>query len=119
MEEEVRHALIVEDEVIIALGLRTIMRSLGFSQITTVGSIEELQKLRDDHFDLAIFDVSLPDGSSHKLAESFSRRGIPTIIHSGHVLPTEISLNGNMHFLAKPSSRAEIKSLIKSIVDVA
>ena len=111
-------AIVAEDEVIIAHNLKNLLEKIGFSKVIIVGSVAELREYQNVSFDLAFLDLKLSDGSSEKFVVHFSRRGIPTIVHSGHLNEQKVSVGQNIHFLAKPSTRAKIKAVVKSVVEL-
>lgn len=115
---EEKYAIVAEDEMIIAHNLKILLQSIGFSKVITVGSVAELREYQNVSFDLAFLDLKLSDGSSEKFVFHFSSRGIPTIVHSGHLNEQNVSLGQNVHFLAKPSTRARIKALVKSVIEL-
>ena len=106
-------ALVVEDEIIIAIGLKAILESMNFDNVTIAGTLKELETLDDKQFELAIFDANLPDGCGRVAAEQFSEGGTPTIMHSGHITMDQVNPHENLLFLPKPSTRAKIKATIK------
>ncbi|WP_147125068.1 response regulator [Shimia ponticola] len=110
------HALVVEDELVIALGLKAILQGMEFAEVTVVGTLNDLRNLGDIRVDLAIFDANLPDGCGREVAEEYAQRGVPTLIHSGHITRDQVSNNEHIRFLPKPSTRAEIKATIKSVL---
>ena len=69
--------LIVEDNDLIREGLEYYLQSEGFD-IVSIKCIEEYSNTMD--FDLAILDISLPDGSGFDLCKRVkSNRDIPVI----------------------------------------
>ena len=76
------HVLLVDDDTSIVSNLRTFLNQEGF-QVTSVNNQKETIDLLDSgqyHFDLALLDVSLPDGSGFSLCSAIKANSdIPVI----------------------------------------
>ena len=76
------HVLLVDDDTSIVSNLRTVLNQEGF-QVTSANNQKETIDLLDSgqyHFDLALLDVSLPDGSGFSLCSAIKANSdIPVI----------------------------------------
>lgn len=76
------HVLLVDDDTSIVSSLRTFLNQEGF-QVTSANNHKETIDLLDSgqyHFDLALLDVSLPDGSGFSLCSAIKANSdIPVI----------------------------------------
>lgn len=76
------HVLLVDDDTSIVSNLRTLLNQEGF-QVTSANNQKETIDLLDSgqyHFDLALLDVSLPDGSGFSLCSAIKANSdIPVI----------------------------------------
>lgn len=76
------HVLLVDDDTSIVSNLRTFLNQEGF-QVTSANNQKEAIDLLDSgqyHFDLALLDVSLPDGSGFSLCSAIKANSdIPVI----------------------------------------
>ena len=76
------HVLLVDDDTSIVSNLRTFLNQEGF-QVTSANNQKETNDLLDSgqyHFDLALLDVSLPDGSGFSLCSAIKANSdIPVI----------------------------------------
>ena len=76
------HVLLVDDDTSIVSNLRTFLNQEGF-QVTSANNQKETIDLLDSgqyHFDLALLDVSLPDGSGFSLCSAIKPNSdIPVI----------------------------------------
>lgn len=76
------HVLLVDDDTNIVSNLRTFLNQEGF-QVTSANNQKETIDLLDSgqyHFDLALLDVSLPDGSGFSLCSAIKANSdIPVI----------------------------------------
>ena len=52
--------LIADDEALIRMGLKGMLREMGHEVVTAVNGREALQMIRNDPFDLAILDIKMP-----------------------------------------------------------
>ncbi|MFT3673502.1 response regulator [Aestuariivirga sp.] len=103
---EPRHysVLVLEDEPLIAIDLEHMLRQLGFTTITLVGTVERALATIDA-YDLAILDVSLRNGTSAPVAEALRSKGAPFIVSTGYIdtgpIPSALKVQP---FLRKPFS---------------
>jgi DNA-binding response OmpR family regulator len=76
-------AMLLEDEGLIALDLGYALENAGFT-VTTLASTRAAEEwLKQNSPDLAIIDILLQDGPSHRVAELLFERNIPFLVHSG------------------------------------
>jgi DNA-binding NtrC family response regulator len=111
------HCLIIEDQVIIAMGIETYLEDVGF-EVQTVTSIAQAQAcLKDNAPEFVILDFMLRDGPATELAGDLHRRGIPFIVYSGCSRPLGIpSELQEVPWLEKPTSRED---LLKAVVTLS
>lgn len=77
--------LLVEDQMLIAMDLETILTANGAVQPLTTGSSEDALKiLKNFAPDVAVLDINLGDGTSIPVAEELMRRSIPFIFATGY-----------------------------------
>jgi hypothetical protein len=77
--------LLAEDEAIIAIDLEDSLKAAGFAVAGPFATIAETTAwLETGRPDVAILDHGLKDGLSDALARDLARRGVPTIIFTGH-----------------------------------
>ena len=80
-----KRALIVEDQMLIALDLEQILEDAGLKVIATVTSpTEAFASLDKDLPDVAILDVNLGDGNSEPIGHALRQRGVPFIFATGY-----------------------------------
>jgi len=82
---EGRRALIVEDEMIVAMMLEDMLVDMGAQVVGAASTIEEALALMERHeIDVAVLDVNLNGTRSVVVAEALDRRGIPFICATGY-----------------------------------
>ncbi|WP_183616227.1 HWE histidine kinase domain-containing protein [Novosphingobium fluoreni] len=78
-------ALIVEDNVIIAMEAEDVLRDLGFSSCHIVGSVRTArQVIEEETISFAMLDVNLGKETSEEIAELLRDKGVPFIFASGY-----------------------------------
>ena len=96
--------LVVEDEVIIGLGLMATLEVAGFEPIGPAGSVDTAMDLLDSHdCALAILDVNLGDGqTSEPLAERLKEKGIPFLVTSAYAPEDRADIFNHVPSFTKP-----------------
>ncbi|HKX78487.1 MAG TPA: HWE histidine kinase domain-containing protein [Novosphingobium sp.] len=107
-------ALIVEDNVIIAMEAEDVLGELGFDSCEIVGSVSAAMTMIDERdISFAMLDVNLGTETSEAVAVALSARGTPFIFASGYgdslVLPEAMA---KVPVVAKPYSGRDIKAAI-------
>lgn len=102
--------LILEDEAIISFDLELTAQDMGAARTVCVFSLREaLAAMETEHFDVAILDVNLPDGSSDRIAPELAAQGTLVIFHTGHGDRNALcGICPSAGFVAKPSSPDQI-----------
>ncbi|ACI52937.1 response regulator receiver protein [Gluconacetobacter diazotrophicus PA1 5] len=107
-----RHVLLVEDESAIADLVRTALEASGL-RVTPCADVQSaLRELDRGAFDLAILDLTLPDGSPDPLARRLADAGVPIIAISGD--PARLATFAYGQGLEKPF---RIRALLDRIKD--
>ena len=72
--------LILEDEAMLSLMLEDVVRGMGARVVHAfAAAADALQALADGHYDFAILDVLVRDGTSAAVADALATREIPFI----------------------------------------
>ena len=78
--------LIVEDELVIALELETLLGRLGCTVIEAAPTIRRaLRAAAHQHPDVAVLDVNLHDERVTPVAEALRAQGVPFVLVTGYV----------------------------------
>lgn len=106
------HILLVEDDQAIARNLELLLRSEGFSVTHAASRGEAAQALGGNHFDLALIDISLPDGNGFTVYTEIQTIGeVPVIFltASGDEASVVTGLNmGAADYITKPFRPREL-----------
>lgn len=108
--------LIVDDDVSFVRAAAELARSIPYD-ITVAGTVRQADLwLRRESFDLALLDISLPDGSGLDLIQTCRRRGTEVVVITGNptvesaVLACRTSL---LDYLIKPIEPARYRELLE------
>ncbi len=108
-------ALVVEDNMIIALDAEDLLGSLGASAVLTASTTAEALALLDDTVpDMALLDVNLGNETSERVADRLQELGVPFIFATGY--GDRISLADKFPdapFLRKPYDSEMIRQALR------
>lgn len=113
-------ALLVEDNVLIAIETEDILSYAGVEHILVASNVAKaLQLLNDNAVGFAIVDVNLGRETSEPIAEYLKKRNIPFLLATGYgdSLPPSPGFL-NVPVLKKPYSRASLLHLLFTILAV-
>lgn len=116
------HVLLVDDDTSIVSSLQTFLNQEGF-QVTSVNNHKETIDLLDSgqyHFDLALLDVSLPDGSGFSLCSALKANSdIPVIFLTAsddeYSVVAGLDLGAD-DYISKPFRPRELISRMNSVL---
>lgn len=117
--------LIVEDELLIAEGLETIINSINSKiEITITGYAKEaLDYANSSHYDTFLLDIQLLDYSGFELAKeirNIDRYKLTPIIFITAIPTRELMAFKEIHcydYIIKPFKEEEVKSALKTIIN--
>src|SRR4028118_330858 len=82
---QVRRALIVEDEIMVAMYVEDLLTELGFEVAGLATSLDQALPLaKAGEFDFAVLDINLAGQVSFPVADALRERGIPFLFASGY-----------------------------------
>lgn len=112
--------LVVEDDRSIAVGLEYSLGQEGFGVTLCAGVADALEALKTERFDLAVLDLSLPDGSGYDVCRAIKRQGdMPVIFLTARddevsvVMGLDMGADG---YITKPFRIRELTSRIRSVL---
>lgn len=113
-----RRALVVEDQLLIAMDLVEMLEQMGLAVLATVTSPQEaMALLRVDTPDLAILDVNLGDATSEPIAHQLTKMGVPfaTGYADDGAVPTAFD---DVPVVRKPYDRASLARGLQTLLQV-
>ena len=119
-ERIVQQILLVEDDNTIIMGLSYALREEGYGVTTCRDTVSAQKKIKIQDFDLAILDVSLPDGNGYDLCREIKKVSDTPIIfltvfneESNVVKGLDM---GADDYIAKPFRLRELLSRVRTVL---
>ena len=111
-----RRALIVEDEVMVAMYVEDVLTDLGCSVIGIATSLAQaLDIAREAAFDFAVLDINLAGDTSFPVADVLRGRRIPFLFVSGYTSGGVAEAYRNEPRLRKPFRAPDLARAIEEI----
>jgi CheY-like chemotaxis protein len=77
--------LIVEDEMLVLLGIEDMLAELGCKSVTAAATVEQaLELIGVQGFDAAMVDVNLNGTKSYPVADALAAQGVPFMFSTGY-----------------------------------
>jgi CheY-like chemotaxis protein len=110
-------ALIVEDEMFVAMLLEDMLHELGYEVAGMASRVATALPLVDTlDFDFAILDVNLAGEMSFPVADVLARKGVPYLFSTGYGRPGIVEAHADRPVLSKPFSSGDLQSAIASVL---
>lgn len=120
MKRASQRLLVVEDDRSIALGLEYSLSQEGYLPVVCGGVDEALRALKSGRFDLALLDLTLPDGSGYDLCREIKRQGdTPVIFLTARDDEVNVVMGLDMgadDYITKPFHVRELLSRIRTVL---
>lgn len=111
-----RRVLVVEDELMVAMGLEMALQSCGFEVVGPVGRFPQaLAAAERDQIDAALLDVNLRGDEVFPVADALAARGVPFVFLTGYGRENLPQRYRDSRMLTKPFSSAELFATIDSL----
>ncbi|MCX7793169.1 MAG: sigma-54 dependent transcriptional regulator [Thermodesulfovibrionales bacterium] len=115
-----KKALVVDDESIIRLSLKKFLEDEGFISLTSSTGMDALKKIEEDHPDLVILDIQLPDSNGLNLLKTIKEMNpsITVIMITGHADvkgAVEAMKIGALDYLEKPIDFKNLKETLSRL----
>jgi CheY-like chemotaxis protein len=111
-----RRALVVEDEVLVAMLLEDMLQELGHEIAAISSHLDEALRLaRTASFDFALLDINLNGEQSFPVADVLSQRGVPFLFATGYGAKILRPPYLDTPILQKPFSREELDRALNSV----
>jgi DNA-binding NtrC family response regulator len=108
--------LIVEDEMLIALGLIDIVSALGASWVSVSRVAKAVALIATESFDACILDMNLAGTPADDVADALSARDIPFIITTGYAVDGIAEKYRGLPRLPKPYLPEHVESALLSVL---
>jgi CheY-like chemotaxis protein len=109
-----RSILVVEDEMLIGMDIRTALEKAGAHVTATTTVRHALILIEHDGLAAAIMDHALRDGDSTELCARLAARGIPYVSYSGYD-PVK-GASPDAPFVSKPSTMNTLLSVVEKLL---
>ncbi len=111
---ELKHVLLVEDSMIIALDSEDCLRQLGIETVTMASTVKSAMRLiEDDVPQMAILDYNLGEETSDIVAQKLRSLNVPFAFATGYgEMADELGEKGAMAVLKKPYTKDDIAQLL-------
>ncbi|MEM0908576.1 MAG: HWE histidine kinase domain-containing protein [Pseudomonadota bacterium] len=105
-------ALVVEDNVIIALDIENILLRFGFEKVILASSVDKaLENIENSSIDCAVLDLNLSSDTSIPIAVAMEGEGKPVVFVSGFGVPDHLPERVRGYpMVAKPFSEADLSA---------
>lgn len=111
-----KRALIVEDEVLVAMLIEELLERLGYEVVAISSHLEQaLELARTIEVDFALLDVNLNGKQSFPVAEMLRGRGIPFVFATGYGEGTLDSAFSGVPLVQKPFSRDDLRAALAKL----
>jgi DNA-binding response OmpR family regulator len=111
--------LLVEDEALILLNLKTTFKELGWEVAGTAAKIDAAMSMaRTGSFDAAIIDVNLDGSMTYPVADILRERTIPFAFTTGYGRTAIDNTYSDVPILQKPFSRDQLESVVSRLLAV-
>jgi DNA-binding NtrC family response regulator len=108
--------LIVEDEMLIALGLIDMVEALGASPVAASRLAKALALVADETFDAAIVDMNLASEPADAILDALSACNIPFVITTGYGTEAIAEKYRSAPRLAKPYMPEHVEAALLSVL---
>ena len=114
-----RRILVVEDHEDTLRSMKLLLKRLGYEVLTAENMEDALRIAEEEHFDVLLSDIGLPDGSGLELLKRIrQRRDVPALALSGFGMDEDIERSRDAGFsehLTKPVSIDRLQAAIAAL----
>ena len=109
--------LVLEDQMLVAFGLKAALEAGGYEVVGPVAGLEEAQSVPPTTFDVAVLDINLGDDTdSTPYADNLVDAGIPFAFLSGYGSAAELHERfSEIERLRKPIGKDELIDAVKEL----
>ncbi|HEX8412414.1 MAG TPA: response regulator [Sphingomicrobium sp.] len=111
--------LIVEDEMLVAMELESILEDLGHSPVGIAPDLNAAELFAADRLDLALVDLNLRDGlTGPEIGRRLSERGVTVLFITANPRVLGDGIAGTIGVLTKPTDEATVRAAVDYVLQV-
>jgi CheY-like chemotaxis protein len=112
-----RHILVVEDEMLVLLGIEDVLAELGCGSVRAAANVDQALSLIDSQvFDAAMVDVNLDGRKSYPVADALAARGVPFVFSTGYSQESLDEGYRDRPVLGKPYHQAQLVEVLTGLL---
>ena len=105
--------LIVEDEMLVAIELESILEDLGHCPVGIAPDLSSAEHYSEQHIDLALVDLNLRDGlTGPEIGRRLSERGVTVLFITANPRLLGNGIAGTIGVLTKPTDEATVRAAV-------
>lgn len=105
--------LIVEDEILVAMELESILTDLGYEVAGIAPDLTEARGFFDEALDLALVDLNLRDGlTGPQIGETLGARGVTVLFVTANPRQLGHGIAGAVGVITKPTDEDMVRSAV-------
>jgi DNA-binding response OmpR family regulator len=105
--------LIVEDEMLVALELESVLQELGHDVAGIVPDLQAAELYFDEALDLALVDLNLRDGlTGPEIGKRLSERGVTVLFITANPSILGLGIAGAIGVVTKPTDHETVKAAV-------
>jgi DNA-binding response OmpR family regulator len=110
--------LLIEDEMLVAGMLQSMLSSLGYAAIGPATDVHEVMEiLSHENVDAVVLDINLNGQMSYPIADELAMRGIPFIFSTGYEPQRLPAKHEGRPLLKKPFRRSALGAALKGLLE--
>ena len=105
--------LIVEDEMLVAYELESVLEELGHEPVGIVPDVQAAELYFDEELDLALVDLNLRDGlTGPEIGERLGERGVTVLFITANPSLLGEGIAGAIGVITKPTDERTVKAAV-------
>ena len=105
--------LIVEDEMLVAIELESILEDLGHCPVGIAPDLSSAERFSEQPIDLALVDLNLRDGlTGPEIGRRLSKRGVTVLFITANPRLLGNGIAGTIGVLTKPTDEATVRAAV-------
>ena len=115
-ERGIKRILLVEDEFLVALSIKSMLENIGYEVIGPAASIEDAMRMLDHgSIDAAVLDINIVGGTSVPIARLLQVQSRPFVFVTGYQSPSHLIPNAlkSITRLTKPVEERALSAALR------